>query len=289
MSNNRYQNNAPNGGYGWVIVGGACLTNIFNQSLFSLFGLLFGDKINSITPNLGASALVMNVSSLFLNFSGLLTGPLLKFYSPRSLTMCASLLSGCGLILSSFSTQVWHLLITYSFCVGFALGVMIQAQFNAINQYFSTRKGCAVGIAVAGTGIGQTLMPHVVRFLLEEYGFSGTVLIMGGFAFHGIVGGLLMQPVENHIKKKRKRNKLILNPRQSTKMNNDVTSNVQKHTIGDKLRSLGNALYNILDLNLLRDPPFLTLTLGLALAYTASVNFSMIYPYYLQVTLLIFQ
>lgn len=291
--NNRYSN-APNGGYGWAIVAGACLTNIFNQSLVSLFGLLFGDKINSIQQSsTGAAALIMNVASLFLNFSGLVTGPLLKFYSPRALTLFASFLSGLGLILSSFSTEIWHLLLSYSLCVGFGLGVIIQAQFNAINSYFSTRKGCAVGIVVAGTGTGQALMPHVVRYLLEIYGFSGAVLIMGGLAWNGIVGGSLFQPVEWHMRKKKKQRKI---GRTVSKSNEICLENVKKTTddskdkeeshmsFKDRVRELGKQIFELMDLKLLRDTSFLTLTIGLALAYTASINFSMIYPFYLQVS-----
>ncbi|XP_063701004.1 monocarboxylate transporter 12-like [Culicoides brevitarsis] len=278
-------NNAPDGGYGWIIVAGASLTNIFNQSLVSLFGLLFGDKITSITPSTGAAAIVMNVSSLFLNFSGLLTGPLLKFYSPRALTMFASFLSGFGLIASAFSTKVWHLLLCYSFCVGFALGVIIQAQFNAINQYFRRRKGCAVGIAVAGTGTGQALMPHVVRYLLEFYGFSGTVMIMGALAWNGLVGGSLFHPVEWHLKKKGKQKTKLRTIKVNGERKNSIKNEekvTKKFKLWDEICSLGNTLFELLDLKLLRDPSFLTLTVGLALAYTASINFSMIFPYYLQ-------
>lgn len=284
----RFTNTAPNGGYGWAIVAGAALTNIFNQSLVSLFGLLYGDKIHSITPSTGATALIMNIASLFLNISGLLTGPLLKFYSPRALTMFATFISGSGLILSSFSTEIWHLLLSYSMCVGFGLGVIIQAQFNLINQYFSTRKGCAVGIAVAGTGTGQALMPHLVGYLLEFYGFSGAVLIMGGLAWNGLVGGSLFQPVDWHMakkKKNRKRNR-VKTPEmvlEKVKEANNVSQNKIQVRFKDRLKSLGKQISELLDLKLLCDPSFLILTLGLALAYTASINFSMIYPLYLQV------
>lgn len=284
----RFTSTAPNGGYGWAIVAGAALTNIFNQSLVSLFGLLYGDKIHSITPSTGAAALIMNIASLFLNISGLLTGPLLKFYSPRALTMFATFISGSGLILSSFSTEIWHLLLSYSMCVGFGLGVIIQAQFNLINQYFSTRKGCAVGIAVAGTGTGQALMPHLVGYLLEFYGFSGAVLIMGGLAWNGLVGGSLFQPVDWHLakkKKNRKRNR-VKTPEmvlEKVKQTNDISQNKIQVRFKDRVKSLGKQISELLDLKLLCDPSFLILTLGLALAYTASINFSMIYPLYLQV------
>lgn len=30
------------------------------------------------------------------------------------------------------------------------------------------------------------IMPHVVRLLLDSYGFKGTILIMGGLALNGV-------------------------------------------------------------------------------------------------------
>lgn len=52
-----------------------------------------------------------------------------------------------------------------------------------------------------GTGLGQMIMPNVVRFLLDEYGFRGAALIMAALAFHGLVGSSLFQPVEWHMKR----------------------------------------------------------------------------------------
>lgn len=42
-----------------------------------------------------------------------------------------------------------------------------------------------------------------------------------------------------------------------------------------------------MDLQLLKDPIFVSIAVGLALAYTASINFSMLFPYFLQVNIFI--
>lgn len=43
-----------------------------------------------------------------------------------------------------------------------------------------------MGLALAGTGLGQMIMPHVVRILLEEYGFRGTTFVLGALALNGV-------------------------------------------------------------------------------------------------------
>lgn len=62
-----------------------------------------------------------------------------------------------------------------------------------LNSYFTTKRSQAVGLAMAGTGVGQMLMPQVVRFLLDEFGYRGTTLILGGLCLNGVAGALLFQ------------------------------------------------------------------------------------------------
>ena len=72
------------------------------------------------------------------------------------------------------------------FFLGLGLGLIQNASFVSINSYFKVRKSLAVGLAMAGTGVGQTLMPHVVRYLLEHYGFKGACLLLASLSLHGV-------------------------------------------------------------------------------------------------------
>lgn len=63
---------------------------------------------------------------------------------------------------------------------------MNASSFLAVNSYFEKNRGRALGIALAGTGIGQMLMPFIVKELLDEYGYRGATLIIGGLTLHGV-------------------------------------------------------------------------------------------------------
>ena len=73
---------------------------------------------------------------------------------------------------------------------GLGLGLLNPATFVAINSYFNYHRGRAVGLGLAGTGLGQMAMPLIVRALMDEYGFVGTVLILGGFSLHSLVSNI---------------------------------------------------------------------------------------------------
>lgn len=48
--------------------------------------------------------------------------------------------------------------------------------------------------------MGQMILPIVVEYLLREYGFNGTILILAGLALHAFLGATLYQPVKWHFK-----------------------------------------------------------------------------------------
>lgn len=187
---------------------------------------------------------------------------------------------------------------------GLGLGLINPSSFIAVNSYFTTKRGQAVGLALAGTGVGQMVMPHVVRLLLENYGFKGSTLILGALAFNGIVGATLYQPIKWHLKYENYvgENNMLLKPcdcdtddepcaAELTANNNNSRKDpaikpstaIPVEAIVLQPLSLKQRMSKAMDLQLLHDPVFVSIAIGLALAYTASTNFSMLFPYFLQV------
>ncbi|XP_053674219.1 monocarboxylate transporter 12 [Anopheles nili] len=269
----------PDGGYGWVVVAGCALVNVFNQSLVSVFGLMFADYLTSLGEHAFGAALVMNVCNISLNFSGLITGPIINHFKPRKAAILGSLLTGSALTLCSYSTQLWQIVLSYSVTFGFGLGLIQSSTFVALNSYFRLHKGRAVGFALAGTGVGQILMPLLVQYLLSNFNFRDATLIIGGLAFNGVVGACLLQPVEWHMSKSsaaedKESQPLLAVDHGAPKANGDGLCN--KQTCGwSKLAAL-------MDFAILKQVSFLNLIVGLGLAYTASTSFSLFFPYFLQ-------
>ena len=59
---------------------------------------------------------------------------------------------------------------------------------------FEKYRGLAVGINVAGAGIGMFASGPFVQFLIDEYGIRGALLILGAFGGQTIMFGALMKP-----------------------------------------------------------------------------------------------
>lgn len=208
-----------------------------------------------------------------------------------------------------FNSNKLNSLLINVLVLGLGLGFINPSSFIAVNSYFTTKRGRAVGLALAGTGLGQMIMPYVVRVLLDEYGFRGASLIMGALALNGIFGASLFQPVEQHMKRIDDscitEKKMLLQPcrhsankhtyRDITDAEYEIDDDDESIYNGNDTTSLNSEIVLIrkptwkqriskaMDLQLLRDPVFISIAIGLALAYTASINFSMLFPYFLQV------
>ncbi|XP_065093068.1 monocarboxylate transporter 12-B [Ochlerotatus camptorhynchus] len=267
----------PDGGYGWIVVIGCAVINVFNQSLISVFGLMFGDYLTALGADAFGAALVMNVCNISLNFSGLITGPIIKKLKTRKASILGSLLTGAALTACAYATQMWQILLSYGVAFGFGLGLIQSSTFVAVNSYFRNNKGKAVGLALAGTGLGQILMPLLVQFLLDIFSFRGTTLIIGGLAFNGLVGAALLQPVEWHMRIET--DEEASNERIPLLDSANNSSNTSK-----KSDSGWSKLAALMDVAILKRVSFLNLIIGLGLAYTASTNFSLFFPYFLQKT-----
>ncbi|XP_026731389.1 monocarboxylate transporter 12-B [Trichoplusia ni] len=191
----------PDGGWGWMVLFGTALSNIFNQSMLSLFSLLYGDALEAMGHRTQGAAVVMSTMLFVTNFGGPIAGAVVKLTSARFVAVTGACFCTMGIFFSGFSTNIIHLVITYGVLLGLGLGFIQNSSFVAINSYFKLKKSRAVGLANVGTGVGQTLMPHLVRYLLENYGFRGACLLLSSLSLHGIAGTMLIQPVEWHLKK----------------------------------------------------------------------------------------
>lgn len=70
-----------------------------------------------------------------------------------------------------------------------------------MTSYFVRLRGLANGICISGSAFGSIILPPILRYLLEEYGYRGAILIMGGITLNTWVAALFYEPVENHMKR----------------------------------------------------------------------------------------
>jgi hypothetical protein len=90
---------------------------IFNQSLLSMFGLIFGGKLESMAGTTGVTT-VMSLNCTISNFSGFLISPLSKYFSTKQITQIGVLLVSAGMVLSTYTKSYTRVTLGYGVLTG---------------------------------------------------------------------------------------------------------------------------------------------------------------------------
>lgn len=67
-----------------------------------------------------------------------------------------------------------------------------------VSQYFDKHRALANGICVSGTAAGSFVFPLLIEFLVKDFGFHGTILLLGGCMLHVCVSATLYRPLDEN-------------------------------------------------------------------------------------------
>ena len=67
-----------------------------------------------------------------------------------------------------------------------------------VSQYFDKHRALANGICVSGTAAGSFVFPLLIETLVANFGFHGTILLLGGCMLHVCVSATLYRPLEDN-------------------------------------------------------------------------------------------
>lgn len=131
-------------------------------------------------------AFISSISSAFTFALGPLVGRFVEIFGFRMTAFCGAITFCAALELSSLATQVWHLYLTFGVMGGTGIAFSYIPATAVVPQWFSKKMGLAMGISVAGGGIGGFIINPLAAYLLENLGWQWSYRISGFIA--GAVG-----------------------------------------------------------------------------------------------------
>lgn len=114
----------------------------------------------------------------------------------RAVTCAGAVLAGASLSLASLANSVELLYLLVGVLGGIGFGLIYVPAVVAVGFYFEKRRALATGIAVCGSGIGTFVIAAFTTWLLDEYGWRGTLLIHAGLVLNCAVFGAFFRPLE---------------------------------------------------------------------------------------------
>lgn len=97
---------------------------------------------------------------------------------PHLQTYCAPtglVITVVGSILSSFSTEIWHLIATQGVMCAIGNGFLWSPSSLYIDQWFIRKKGLALGVMWAAKSITGVALPFIAASSLNRFGSSSTL------------------------------------------------------------------------------------------------------------------
>ncbi|XP_031623601.1 monocarboxylate transporter 14-like [Contarinia nasturtii] len=191
---------APEGGWGYFVgIGLSIFFALYMGSLLS-FGLMFNDFFAQL--NVGTSAVTIVHGAFFssMSFACLFSSTLFKKFSMRSIGLFGAFVYFFGSLMTIFVYSVEQLIVSFGVLQGSGIGFMAPVGYSVFNQYFVKKRVFMMGIAQTFKGIIIMLYPMATQFLLNKYGFRGTLVVIAAINAHTILGMLVMQPIEWHYK-----------------------------------------------------------------------------------------
>ena len=160
--------------YGWKSLLAATIGTMCG--IFTLTNYTQGFFVGPVTSEFGWSAPQFFLSYTVLMCSGLLTGPLIGYIAQRVGLRTVGIVGLIGhslayvvLSLNTGSLMLWYL--SWALVAILGAGSLPIIWTGVLNNWFTKHRGKAIGITMAGTGLGAFLLPPIVGFLIANHGW----------------------------------------------------------------------------------------------------------------------
>ncbi|CAH0397727.1 unnamed protein product [Chilo suppressalis] len=206
----------PDGGWGWVVVAASFLIATVADGLAFSYGLINEKFVSYFNQSEAKTSLI---GSLFISVP-LIAGPamsaLVDRYGCKNMTILGGIASTIGFVAASYSNSVEVLCVTYGLMAGLGMGLLYVTAVVSIAYWFEKRRNLAVGLGSCGVGFGTFIYSPLTTYLLDEYGWRGTLLLLAGTVLNVCVCGAVMRDPEWLILEQKKQRKLNKSKRASS-------------------------------------------------------------------------
>ncbi|KAF4547076.1 Aspyridones efflux protein-like protein 2 [Elsinoe fawcettii] len=202
----------PDGGLtSWLQVVGCALVFMNNWGLACSFGVYQAYyQLPTSSPNLvgrspSSISWIGTTQAALTLIVGVASGPLFDRGFFFQTLVIASLLMCFSFMMLSLSTQYYQILLTQGILQGIAAGLLYIPSVAQIPQYFTTKRGTALGLVTAGGPLGGIIYPILFRSLITHHSFATATRVLGFVALATLsLSWLLIKPLRlrNAVQKK---------------------------------------------------------------------------------------
>lgn len=88
---------------------------------------------------------------------------------------------------------------------GLGFGLIYLPAIVSVGYYFEEKRAFATGLAVCGSGLGAFIFNPLSKYLIDEYGWRGAILIEAAIILNCVLCGALFRPLKKANRKNKKK------------------------------------------------------------------------------------
>lgn len=188
-------------GWAWMVLAGSFMISTINTGTEKSYGIFFIEFLRMFKGTVFMTVLintVLNVAYCITAASVLLIG--FKKMEIRMSVFLGIILCSIGYGISSLATGLEFLLASQSILIGIGIGFHNPPIYILLGEYFDKRKGLANAIFLSANALGGIVMPPLYRYVFDEYGLRGGLVITAGITLNSLVAAALLRPSEFYTK-----------------------------------------------------------------------------------------
>ena len=168
--------------YGWWNVATGFVGMGLSYAMFTIFA--FGVFVKPLQEEFGWTRGELSFAVTMTNFAVVVASPCLgliidKFGVRRVLIPSVILMGLTVASMTLLSANLWHFYLLYFLIPLLGAGTLPQSYSRVLIAWFSRRRGIALGISLAGFGVGAMLVPVFAQMMIEDHGWR---MAYAGFA-----------------------------------------------------------------------------------------------------------
>ncbi|HTH58565.1 MAG TPA: oxalate/formate MFS antiporter [Paraburkholderia sp.] len=185
----------------WQLFCGAVCAMVSSnpQYIWTLWTHPLTEKLHVSLPSLQVTFSILIVCQTFLSP---LEGYLIERFGPRWLLAAGGAMTGLSWILTSRAESLLSVYLSYGVIGGIGVGIIVVGTIGLMARWFPDRRGLAVGIVMAGFGMGAMTTTFPISISLAKYGYQHAMEVYGLIlAVVGVLAALSLRlPPDGHMK-----------------------------------------------------------------------------------------
>jgi MFS family permease len=168
---------------GWLVVAAAFLCTFTVMGVTYSFGATFSTLQAEFDTASALTSMFFAITTFVYFFLGLFTGRIADKFGPATVVRVGAVAMAAGLVLTSRVNSVWLGFITYGLGVGIGVACSYVPMVATVGAWFERDRTKALGVAVSGIGVGTLVGAPLATWLVDEYGWRTTYVILGLASF----------------------------------------------------------------------------------------------------------